>query len=185
MVKMETPVCDFGWSAADFDLLGVDNKRYTLKGEMIGAKAFVVMFICNHCPFVKTIISRIVRDISELETQGVKALAICSNDAIEYPDDSFDEMKNFSREHGFTFPYLHDKDQSVAKAYGAVCTPDFFGLDADGKLQYRGRFDSSNMSANSDTDSRDLYKAMGQIATTWKGPEKQYRSIGCSIKWIS
>jgi peroxiredoxin len=178
----ETPVCEFGWKAPSFTLPGVDGKTYSL-ADVRGDKGTLVMFICNHCPYVKAVIDRIVRDVKELEAHGIKAVAISANDAEHYPDDSFDNMKRFAAEHGFTFPYLYDESQDVARAYDATCTPDFFGFNADHELQYRGRLDESRKEAAAPHVRRDLFEAMKQIAATGQGPREQIPSIGCSIKW--
>ncbi len=178
----ETPVCDFGWKAKDFTLPGVDGKTYSL-ADVRGENGTLVMFICNHCPYVKAVIDRIVRDVKELEAHGIKAVAICANDAEHYPEDSFDNMRRFAEEHGFTFPYLHDESQEVARAYDAACTPDFFGFNADHELHYRGRLDESRKEAAPAHVRRDLFEAMKQIAATGQGPREQIPSIGCSIKW--
>lgn len=177
-----TPVCNFGWKAPAFTLPGVDGKTYSLE-ELRGPKGTLVMFICNHCPYVKSVIDRVVRDAKELETLGVNTVAICSNDATTHPDDSFDNMKSFAREHGFTFPYLHDATQDVARAYDAVCTPDFFGFNGDLALQYRGRLDESGRAPAGPDVRRDLFEAMKQVAETGQGPREQTPSMGCSIKW--
>jgi peroxiredoxin len=184
MISMaaETPVCDFGLKARDFTLPGVDGKTYSL-ADVRGEKGTLVMFICNHCPYVKAVIDRMVRDVKELEAHGIKAVAISANDAEHYPDDSFDNMKRFAAEHGFTFPYLYDESQDVARAYDATCTPDFFGFNADHELQYRGRLDESRKEAAAPHVRRDLFEAMKQIAATGQGPREQIPSIGCSIKW--
>ncbi|MGI8852608.1 MAG: thioredoxin family protein [Methyloceanibacter sp.] len=178
----ETPICDFGWKAKDFTLPGVDGKTYRL-ADVRGEKGTLVMFICNHCPYVKAVIDRIVRDVKELEAHGTKAVAISANDAEHYPDDSFDNMKRFAAEHGLTFPYLYDESQEVARAYDATCTPDFFGFNADHELQYRGRLDESRKEAAAPHVRRDLFEAMKQIAATGQGPHEQIPSIGCAIKW--
>jgi peroxiredoxin len=177
-----TPVCDFGWKARSFTLPGVDGKTYSLD-ELRGPNGTLVMFICNHCPYVKAVIDRIVRDADELRGLGVNAVAISSNDAAHYPDDSFDNMKRFSAAHRFTFPYLYDESQDVARAYGAACTPDFFGFNGKLELQYRGRLDESRKEAAPAHVRRDLFEAIKQIAETGKGPSEQIASIGCSIKW--
>lgn len=174
-------VCDFGRRAPDFDLAGVDGKRYRLS-ELRGENGTLVMFICNHCPYVKSVLDRIVRDTRELAEHGIASVAIMSNDPAAYAEDSFDNMVRVSREKGFPFPYLFDETQEVARAYGAVCTPDFFGYNADLELQYRGRLDESRMEAVPDAR-RELYEAMVQVARTGKGPADQTPSIGCSIKW--
>ena len=178
----ETPVCDFGRKARDFTLPGVDGKTYSL-ADVRGPNGTLVMFICNHCPYVKAVIDRIVRDVKELEAHGIKAVAISSNDAVHYPDDSFDNMKRFAETHGFKFPYLYDESQEVARAYDAACTPDFFGFNADHELQYRGRLDESRKEAAPPHVRRELFEAMKQIAATGQGPREQIPSIGCAIKW--
>ena len=182
MVSLETPVCEFGKPAVDFALPGVDGKIWTLE-ECRGEKGLLVMFICNHCPYVKAIRKRLVRDTRELLDYGIKSVAIMSNDPTEYPEDSFENMKKVAGEFDFPFPYLLDETQEVAKAYGAVCTPDFFGYNADLELQYRGRFDESRKETAPEGVRRDLFEAMKQVALTGKGPEDQIPSIGCSIKW--
>ncbi len=182
MVRMETPVCNFGWPAPDFDLPGVDGKRYTLK-EVAGPNGLLVMFICNHCPYVKAVIQRIVRDVRDLRALGVGAIAIMSNDPTEYPEDSFDNMKRISAELSFPMPYVLDESQAVAKTYGAVCTPDFFGFNGKLALQYRGRLDESRKETASEDVRRDLFEAMRQVAETGQGPREQIPSMGCSIKW--
>lgn len=176
------PVCDFGWKAPDFSLIGVDGTTHTL-GELKGPKGTLVAFICNHCPYVIAVIDRIVRDARDLEALGVSTVAICSNDATTHPDDSFDNMKTFAEQHGFTFPYLHDESQDVAHAYDAMCTPDFFGFNADLELQYRGRLDASGRDPAGPDVRRELFEAMKMIAETGQGPRDQTASIGCSIKW--
>jgi peroxiredoxin len=181
-VAERPPVCDFGWKAPDFSLIGVDGTTHTL-GELKGPKGTLVAFICNHCPYVIAVIDRIVRDARDLEALGVSTVAICSNDATTHPDDSFDNMKTFAEQHGFTFPYLHDESQDVAHAYGAMCTPDFFGFNADLELQYRGRLDASGRDPAGPDVRRELFEAMKRIAETGQGPRDQTASIGCSIKW--
>ena len=167
--------------APDFDLLGVDGKRHDLVAVR-GPNGLVVMFICNHCPYVKAVIDRIVRDCRELSARGVGSAAVMSNDPTEYPEDSFENMKRIAREKGFAFPYLLDETQDVARAYGAACTPDFFGFNAGLELQYRGRLDASRRDAVPNAR-RELFEAMVQIANTGIGPKEQIASIGCSIKW--
>ena len=171
-----------GTSAPSFDLRGTDGKQHSL-ASVRGRNGTVVMFICNHCPYVKAVVDKIVRDMSELAGHGVGSIAIMSNDPADYPEDSFDHMKTFARTHGFPFPYLHDEDQSVARAYGAACTPEFFGLDAAGKLRYRGRLDEGRTAPPPAGARRELVEAMRAIATTGVGPAQQFPSIGCSIKW--
>ena len=176
------PVCDFGWQAVDAVLPGVDGKSHSIFSHA-GPNGLVVAFICNHCPYVKAVISRFVRDANDLEAEGIGFVAINANDAYAYPDDSFDNMKLFAGVNDFTFPYLHDERQTVAHAYGAVCTPDFFGLNSELALQYRGRLDASRRDAGPPELRRDLFEAMKQIARTGDGPLDQIASIGCSIKW--
>lgn len=181
-MAVETPICDFGWQAPDFSLKGVDGKITTLN-DIRGETATLVMFICNHCPYVKSIIDRIGRDVKELQEMGMGAVAICANDAVEYPDDSYENMIKFAETNGFTFAYLHDETQDVAKRYDAVCTPDFFGFDKDLGLQYRGRLDASRKEAASPDVRRDLFVSMKQVIETGHGPKDQIPSMGCSIKW--
>ncbi|MFQ5486933.1 MAG: thioredoxin family protein [Gammaproteobacteria bacterium] len=184
MVSLETPVCDFGRPAVDFALPGVDGRIWTLE-ECRGEKGLLVMFICNHCPYVKAIRERLVRDTRELLDYGIKSVAIMSNDPAEYPEDSFENMKKIAAEYDFPFPYLLDETQEVAKAYGAVCTPDFFGYNSHLELQYRGRLDASRKEAAPPDARRDLFEAMKQVAMTGEGPREQVPSMGCSIKWRS
>jgi len=181
MVSTETKVCDFGWKAVDFDLPGVDGKRHSLASAR-GPNGLLLMFICNHCPYVKAVLDRIVRDCTELATHGVGAIAIMSNDPAAYAEDSFDNMQRVAREKKFPFPYVFDETQAVAKAYDAQCTPDFFGFNASLELQYRGRLDASRTSPVPNAR-RDLFEAMRQVARTGQGPKDQIPSIGCSIKW--
>lgn len=181
MVSLQTPVCDFGWNPPDFALPGVDGKRHSLSSSK-GKNGLLVMFICNHCPYVKAIRERLVKDLRELMEHGVNSIAIMSNDPTDYPEDSFENMKRVAEEFRFPFPYVLDETQEVAKAYGAICTPDFFGFNADLELQYRGRFDASRKETAPDS-SRDLFHAMLQVARTGKGPAEQIPGIGCSIKW--
>jgi len=182
MVSLQTPVCEFGKPAVDFALPGVDGKIWTLE-ECKGEKGLLVMFICNHCPYVKAIRERLVRDTRELRDLGIHSVAIMSNDPSLYEEDSFENMKKVAGEYDFPFPYLFDETQEVAKAYGAVCTPDFFGYNADLELQYRGRLDASRKEAAPPDARRELFEAMKQVAETGKGPEEQIPSMGCSIKW--
>ncbi|MBC8129431.1 MAG: thioredoxin family protein [Rhizobiaceae bacterium] len=178
----QPPVCDFGWNAIDAELPGVDGKHHRLFDHR-GDKGLLVAFICNHCPYVKAVIDRLVRDAGDLAKLGIGTVAISSNDADHYPEDSFEKMVVFAERHAFPFPYLYDEDQSLARAYGAVCTPDFFGFDTDLGLQYRGRIDASRKEAASGEVRRDLFEAMRLVAETGTGPADQVASIGCSIKW--
>jgi peroxiredoxin len=182
MVSLETPVCDFGRPAIDFSLPGVDGRIWSLR-ECMGEKGLLVMFICNHCPYVKAVQERLVLDTRELMALGINSVAIMSNDPSDYPEDSFDNMKTVAEERGYPFPYLMDETQEVAKAYGAVCTPDFFGYNADLALQYRGRLDESRKETAPAGVRRDLFEAMRQVAQTGQGPKEQIPSMGCSIKW--
>ena len=158
-----TPVCDFGWKGPSFSLTGIDGKTHSLE-ELKGPNGTLVAFICNHCPYVKAVIDRLVRDASALKSLGVNTIAICSNDASTHPDDSFDNMKRFAEEHGFPFPYLHDETQDVAHAYDAVCTPDFFGFNADLELQYRGRLDESGREPAGPDVRRELFEEIGRAS---------------------
>lgn len=182
MVSLETPVCEFDKAAIDFALPGVDGKTWTLR-ECAGEKGLLVMFICNHCPYVKAIRERLIRDTRELRSHGINSVAIMSNDPSLYAEDSFANMQQLATELDFPFPYLLDASQQVAKAYGAVCTPDFFGYNAELKLQYRGRFDASRKETAPEGTRRDLFEAMLAVANTGKGPVEQIPSMGCSIKW--
>ncbi len=182
MVSLETPVCDFGLDAIDFNLPGVDGKNWSL-AQCKGDKGLLVMFICNHCPYVKAIRERIVRDARELKVLGVNSVAIMSNDPTLYEEDSFENMKKVSDDFEFDFPYLFDETQKVARAYGAVCTPDFFGYNSELELQYRGRLDASRKETAKGEVRRDLFEAMKLVADTGKGPLDQIPGMGCSIKW--
>ncbi|MES9963256.1 MAG: thioredoxin family protein [Candidatus Sedimenticola sp. 20ELBAFRAG] len=182
MVSLETPVCEFGKPAVNFTLPGVDGKTWSLQ-ECCGPKGLLVMFICNHCPYVKSVRERLVRDTLELKELGINSVAIMSNDPTEYAEDSFENMAGVAREYSYPFPYLLDESQEVAKAYGAVCTPDFFGYNANLELQYRGRLDESRKETAPEGVRRDLFEAMKEVAETGKGPVIQIPSMGCSIKW--
>lgn len=171
-----------GSSAPDFRLPATDGKTYAL-ADVAGPKGTVIAFICNHCPYVKAVIDRLVSDAKTLAAEGIGFVAICSNDAKSYPEDSFANMKRFAETHAFSFPYLHDESQQVARAYGAACTPDFFGYDGQSKLAYRGRLDEGRTSAPPRGARRELVEAMRAIALTGKGPAQQSPSVGCSIKW--
>ncbi len=182
MALMKTPICELDKQAIDFDLPGVDDRRWTL-ADCRGKRATLVMFICNHCPYVKAIRERLIGDVRELQGDGVGCVAIMPNDPTDYPEDSFDNMKKAAQEWGFSLPYLLDETQDVARAYGAICTPDFFGYNADLKLQYRGRLDSSGMQPAPPDARRELVQAMQLVARTGRGPDEQTPSMGCSIKW--
>ena len=181
-MPIQTPICDFGKKALSFELKSTDNKNILLN-DISGENGTLVMFICNHCPYVRLIVKELVADCNKLKKVGINTVAICSNDAVNYPEDSFDNMIKFSNNNQFSFPYLHDETQEIAKAYDAVCTPDFFGYNKDLELQYRGRLrELKNFIPVKDGES-DLLKAMIQIAETGKGPQDQIPSAGCSIKW--
>ncbi|TEU24625.1 MAG: thioredoxin family protein [Gammaproteobacteria bacterium] len=182
MVSTETPICDFNTPAIDFNLKGTDGQMHTLD-SCKGENGLLVMFICNHCPYVKAIIDRMIRDTKALKAMGLNTVAIMSNNPDEYEEDSFENMQKISKEMDFPFPYLIDETQEVAKAYGAVCTPDFFGYNVDLELQYRGRLDASRKESAAADVKRDLFDAMSQVVTTGQGPKDQIPSMGCSIKW--
>lgn len=181
MASVSPPVCNFGWKAPEFSLPDVNGHWISLK-ESMGSQGLLVMFICNHCPYVKAILPRLIDDVRELRSMGVNTVAIMSNDPTDYPEDSLENMKKIAAEMNFPFPYLLDETQEIAKKYDAVCTPDFFGFNKDFSLQYRGRFDESRKET-APNSTRDLFYAMKQIAETGKGPSEQIASIGCSIKW--
>jgi peroxiredoxin len=181
MALTGTSICDFGWKARDFALKGVDGKTYSL-ADVRGRNGTLVVFICNHCPYVRAVIESLVEKANALKTIGIGTIAIMPNDTAAYPADSFDNMKAFARQHGFTFPYVIDETQAVARNYGAQCTPDFFGFNAKDELQYRGRLDAGRPGSAA-RGRRELYDAMTQIAETGRGPLEQTASMGCSIKW--
>ena len=183
MVSLQPPVCDFGQPVIDFSLPGVDGKTWSMQ-DCMGENGLLVMFICNHCPYVKAILDRLVRDTRELKALGINSVAVMSNDPTDYAEDSFENMQAIAQQMDFPFPYLLDESQEVAKAYGAVCTPDFFGYNRSGELQYRGRLDESRKEAADPNVRRDLFEAMKEVAETQKGPAEQLSSMGCSIKWI-
>jgi peroxiredoxin len=182
MAALNPPVCDFNWQAQDFTLPATNGITYGLK-DIAGENGTLIMFICNHCPFVLAVLDKIVRDAHDLKELGIGVAAICSNDPEAYPADNFHNMQLLAQEHAFPFPYLHDANQTVAKSYGAVCTPDFFGFNSERGLQYRGRLDATRMNATAEDFRRDLFEAMKQVAKTGQGPTEQVPSIGCSIKW--
>lgn len=182
MALLHTPEFNQPFQAPDFKLTGTDGKTHTLE-SCRGENGLAVFFICNHCPYVKAIIDRLVHDAAALQDIGIGVVAIMPNDTVHYPDDSFENMKKFSKQHNFTFPYLIDETQDIAKAYGAICTPDLFGFDASGMLRYRGRLDSAaNKPADKDTR-RELLEAMIEIVQTGTVGARQFPSMGCSIKW--
>ena len=177
----QPPVCDFGWKAADFKLPATDGRQYAL-ADVRGTNGLLVMFICNHCPYVKAIRERLIRDCKELAVLGIGAVAINSNDPADYPEDSFPNMQRVAREFAFPFPYLFDETQATARTYDARCTPDFFGFNSELQLQYRGRLDASRTAPVANAR-RDLFEAMKLVAETGRGPAEQIASVGCSIKW--
>ena len=181
-MAISPPLCNFGWPAPDFTLNDTDGKPHSL-ATLRGDSGLLVMFICNHCPYVKAVLPRLLRDCRELAGLGIGAVAIMSNDPTDYPEDSFDNMRRIATEMDFPFPYLLDASQAVARAYGAVCTPDFFGFDAGLGLQYRGRLDASGKQPAPADARRELFEAMRQVSTSGRGPEAQTPGIGCSIKW--
>lgn len=183
MAETLTPICNFGETAKNFKLLGTDGKHYTLE-ECRGENGTLIMFICNHCPFVQAIQNKLVRDTKELLDYGVKSVGIMSNDPSDYVEDSFDNMKQVAEKLAFPFPYLLDDTQQTAHDYGAVCTPDFFAYDKDLQLQYRGRLDDSGMKHTNDNAKRELFLAMKTIAQSGLPPQEQVASVGCSIKWL-
>ena len=180
---LSTPTVDTGWQAQPFTLSDADGKEYGLQ-DLYGKNGLLIAFICNHCPYVKAVIDRFVADARVLQSEGINVVAIMPNDYQRVPDDSPENMKRFAAQHRFSFPYLVDEDQSVARAYDAVCTPDFFGFDRNGKLQYRGRIDDARM-GDAAKRKPELLEAMRLIAATGKGPAEQHASMGCSIKWRS
>ena len=181
-MPIQTPICDFGQKAHDFKLKSTDNKILSLN-DVVGEKGTLIMFICNHCPYVKAVTKDIVEDCNELKKIGINSVAICANDAVNYPEDSFENMIEFSIKNKFSFPYLNDETQEIAKTYDAVCTPDFFGYNKNLELQYRGRLRELKNLVPVRSGESDLLKAMKQIAETGNGPQNQIPSAGCSIKW--
>ena len=182
-MPLKTPICDFGQAAKSFELKSTNNEIIKLN-DVKGTNGTLIMFICNHCPYVKAVIKDIVEDCKNLKELGITTVAICSNDTINYPEDSFENMIEFAKKHQFNFPYLFDETQNVAKSYDAVCTPDFFGYNNNLELQYRGRIRELNNLKPVRAGDSDLYSAIKQIAETGKGPEIQIPSAGCSIKWL-
>ena len=182
MVLTKTPICNFGEKTKSFELKGIDDQLHKLE-DHIGKNGLLIMFICNHCPYVKAIIRDIVEDCKNLKKEGVNSIAIMSNDTKEYPEDSFENMKIFSKKFNFSFPYLIDETQEIAKEYGAVCTPDFFGYNSKLELQYRGRIRELKDLKPINSGESDLSRAMRLIIKTGKGPKEQIPSMGCNIKW--
>ncbi len=183
MALTKTPICDFGKKAENFELISTEDKITSLN-EIKGENGTLIMFICNHCPYVKAVIKEIVEDCKKLDSCGIKTVAISSNDVKNYPEDSFDNMIKFSQNHNFNFPYLFDETQEIAKNYGAVCTPDFFGYNKNLELQYRGRIRELKDLKPVGSGESDLFKAMKQISETGNGPKNQIPSMGCNIKWL-
>jgi len=184
MTLTKTPICDFGKKARNFQLKSTENKIISLN-EIKGENGILIMFICNHCPYVKAVIEDIVNDTNILKKEGMNSVAIMSNDTKNYPEDSYENMIEFAKKNNFNFPYLIDEDQNIAKAYDAICTPDFFGYNNNLELQYRGRISElKNLKVLKNGES-DLLKAMKLIAKTGKGPKLQVPSMGCSIKWFN
>ena len=181
MALMQSDICDFGWQAPDFNLPAVDGKNYSL-ADLRGAQGLVIVFGCNHCPYVQAILDNLISEVAELAKLGVNSAMINANDSDQYPEDSFENMAALARRKAFNFPYLHDASQEVARAYDAICTPDFFGFNADLQLQYRGRLDASGRQGAAGAR-RELFDAMSMVAETGKGPSEQTPSMGCSIKW--
>ena len=183
-MPIQTPICDFGQKAHDFKLKSTEGKILSL-ADVKGEKGTLIMFICNHCPYVKAVTKDIVDDCKKLKDIGINSVAICANDAENYPEDSFENMIEFSKKNQFGFPYLVDETQEVAKTYDAVCTPDFFGYNKDLKLQYRGRFKELKDLKPVNNKESDLKQAMKMIAETQQGPKDQMPSMGCNIKWFN
>lgn len=181
-MAVETPICNFGWKAPDFSLPGVDGKTYAL-ADVAGKNGTLIIFMCNHCPYVLAILERLIRDVRNLQALGIGVAAINANDPAQYPADSFENMKKMATEQDFSFPYLFDETQDVARTFDAVCTPDFFGFNKDLGLQYRGRLDASKRDTAPADAKRELFEAMALVANTGHGPKTQIPSMGCSIKW--
>ena len=183
MVLTKTPICNFGEKPHSFELKDVSEKTHNFK-DLVGEKGTLIMFICNHCPYVKAVIKDIVHDADKLKNLNINTIAVMSNDTKNYPDDSFENMIKFSKINKFNFPYLFDETQEIAKKYGAVCTPDFFGYNDNLELQYRGRIRELKDLKPVSTGESDLFNAMKMIAETGRGPQKQIPSMGCNIKWF-
>jgi peroxiredoxin len=181
MASTPPGICDFGWKARDFALPAIDGRTWSL-ADARGPKGTLVAFICNHCPYVKAVIGRLVEEAKALRDIGIGTIAVMPNDTQAYPQDSFDNMQRFAAQHGFPFPYVIDETQDVARAYAAQCTPDFFGFNAADELQYRGRLDASRTTLVPGAR-RELFEAMRRVAETGRGPVEQVPSMGCSIKW--
>lgn len=181
MALLDTPLCDFGWEASDFTLNDPNGHAFNMR-EMMGENGLLVAFICNHCPYVVAVAERLASDAATLKAEGINTIAVMSNDYRDYAADSPENMLKFAAYYGFGFPYVVDEDQSVGKSYGAICTPDFFGLNNKAELQYRGRIDSAGM-GNASNRTPELLNALRQIAQTGQGPSEQFPSMGCSIKW--
>ncbi|MEN0042075.1 MAG: thioredoxin family protein [Pseudomonadota bacterium] len=181
MALLDTPLCDFGWKAPEFTLSDPSGRSYTMS-EYLTGNGLLIAFICNHCPYVVAVAERLAADAKALQDEGFGVLAVMSNDYRDYAADSPPNMVAFAQKYGFTFPYLVDEDQSVGIAYGAICTPDFFGLNGKGELQYRGRLDDAGM-RDATNRTPELLMAMRQIGETGEGPREQQPSMGCSIKW--
>ena len=182
MSEKTTPICEYGQNAYDFSLSCTNNKIWTLD-RLKGERGLLIFFICNHCPFVKAIIPKLVKVTNTLIDHGINSVGIMSNDINDYPEDSFENMDKIAKKNKFSFPYLYDETQEIAKKYGAVCTPDFFGYNTSLELQYRGRLDATRMAETNDDLKSDLLEAMIQISETGQGPIEQNPSVGCSIKW--
>ena len=180
-MPVQTPICDFNKKALPFELKSTDNKIISLN-DIKGENGTLIMFICNHCPYVKAVTKDIVHDCEELKKLGINSVAICSNDSVNYPEDSFENMIKFSKNNQFSFPYVYDETQETGRAYDAVCTPDFFGFNSNNELQYRGRLESSQQELVPNAK-KELLEAMLQVAKNGQGPKEQIPSIGCSIKW--
>ena len=182
MALEKTPLCNFGEQPKDFNLKGIDENKYSLK-DVVGANGTLIMFICNHCPYVKAISKEIGETAAELKKYQINVVAIMSNDTLNYPDDSFDNMKIFAKQNNFMFPYLIDESQEVAKNFGAVCTPDFFGYNSKNELQYRGRLRQLKDLKPAINSKNELLEAMIEVSKSGRGPKEQFSSMGCNIKW--